>query len=135
MRYIHDNPVKGGRASLLEYRWSSFHEYTTEPQITDTSTINALLGSTESFYRFSTSGLPNAYYIKTGRSISEQDYREVAEAALYPLRCVQVKSLEKPPRNEALIKLADIGLSLKQIELVTGIPRSTVFKIIKKGRN
>ena len=135
MRYIHDNPVKGGRASLLEYRWSSFHEYMTEPQITDTSTINALLGSTASFYRFSTSGLPNAYYIKTGRSISEQDYREVAEAALYPLRCVQVKSLEKPPRNEALIKLADIGLSLKQIELVTGIPRSTVFKIIKKGRN
>lgn len=107
----------------------------TEPQITDTSTINALLGSTESFYRFSTSGLPNAYYIKTGRSISEQDYREVAEAALYPLRCVQVKSLDKPTRNEALVKLADIGLSLKQIELVTGIPRSTVFKIIKKGRN
>lgn len=119
----------------MGYRWSSFHEYMTEPQITDTSTINALLGSTESFYRFSTSGLPNAYYIKTGRSIFEQDYREVAKAALYPLRCVQVKSLEKPPRNEALIKLADIGLSFKQIELVTGIPRSTVFKIIKKGRN
>lgn len=107
----------------------------TEPWITDTTTINALLGNTENFYRFSTSGIPNAYYIKTGRSISEQDYREVAEATLYPLRCVQVKSMERPQRNEALLKLANAGLSLKQIELVTGVPRSTVFKIVKKGRN
>lgn len=135
MRYIHDNPIKGGHTSLPEYKWSSFHEYMTEPWITDTTTINALLGNTENFYRFSTSGIPNAYYIKTGRSISEQDYREVAEATLYPLRCVQVKSMERPQRNEALLKLANAGLSLKQIELVTGVPRSTVFKIVKKGRN
>lgn len=35
VRYIHDNPAKAGISSAPLYRWSSFHEYFSHPEICD----------------------------------------------------------------------------------------------------
>ena len=51
-RYIMQNPVKEGMASLLEYPWSSIGEYIGRPARCDTSVLLGMFASIDAFVEF-----------------------------------------------------------------------------------
>lgn len=121
VRYIHDNPVKAGISSAPLYRWSSFHEYFSHPEICDFDGVLDLFGGTEAFYLASTDGKPNSYFMPEGKHISDMDALEVAQALLDPHEPYQLKSLPKSERNRLLAVLRHRGFTIDQIARLTGI--------------
>lgn len=121
VRYIHDNPAKAGISSAPLYRWSSFHEYFSHPEICDCEGILNLFGGTEAFYLSSTDGKPNPYFMPEGKHISDMDALEVARALLAPHEPYQLKTLPKSERNRLLAVLRHRGFTIDQISRLTGI--------------
>lgn len=129
VRYIHDNPRKAGIGTLVSYKWSSFGEYITcKPRICHIDTVLSLAGGVEGFYALSTNASPNPYCFKRGNRISEEDCLEVAAATVEPIRLSEIKALERERRDGQLRALRNAGLTLKQIEMATGIGYGTVYK-------
>lgn len=129
VRYIHDNPAKAriGIASL--YRWSSFSEYMGYPGICKTDCVLGLLGNSQRFFAFSTSGEPNGYCFRYGAHVSDTDALEFAQALLKPYEPHYLNALPKGVRDDCIRKLKSEGFSIKQIVRLTGIGHCTIQKV------
>lgn len=129
VRYIHDNPAKAriGTASL--YRWSSFSEYMGYPGICMTECVLGLLGDSQRFFAFSTSGEPNRYCFRDGAHVSDIDALEFAQALLKPYEPHHLKALPKAVRDNYIRTLKNEGFSIKQIVRLTGIGHCTIQKV------
>ena len=53
---------------------------------------------------------------------------EVAREVLGPLTASELKSQEKARRNALLCELREAGLSVRQVERLTGIGRGTIMR-------
>ena len=133
VRYIHDNPAKAGIAAAQDYRWSSYGEYVGDPVICDTSLALDMLGGKEEFVRFHESGggAPGFYDVPSPR------LRLDDEAAIRLVRremggsiLSDVAKMGKPERDEALAEMRRLGLSVRQIQRLTGIG----FGIISRAK-
>ena len=131
VRYIHQNPEKAGLAKTDEYPWSSYREYTGEKAIASTSLILGMFGSVSEFERFHR-GLDHAACCideNRGRRVLDSDSAlHAARSAVEPFRVEEIAALPKPQRNQMLCKLKEAGLSLRQIERLTGVSKSVVSK-------
>lgn len=131
IRYIHDNPKKAGICSASDYPWSSFGEYAGAKGalgLTEVDVVLDMLGGADGFMAMSSESRPNEYCFRAGKRIPEEDVPEIARAALHPLNPKALKETFGAERARALLALRDAGLSLKQIERVTGIGRYAVQK-------
>ena len=126
VRYIHDNPRKAGICPAGDYPWSSFGEYLGKPTLTDVSTVLDLVGGVDGFLALMSSNQPNGYCFRTGRWVSDDDALEVARAVLHPADPSSVKESDDVERGRILLALREAGLTIKQIERVTGIGRYAV---------
>ena len=127
IRYIHLNPQKAGLAAYDEYPWSSHREYLmsarSRPHVTG-SVVGVLFPTPRSYLRLmeSTPSLPIApaqqprfarkIYAKFGTAIVQ------SVAGCAP---TELKSVSKPLRNEAILALRKQGLTVKQVQLLTGL--------------
>ena len=59
---------------------------------------------------------------------------DVARLALGELPAHEVKALPKAERDQRLLDLRDVGLSVKQIERLTGIGTCTISRVTNKLR-
>ena len=104
MRYIHNNPVKARTASAASYRWSSHHEFLGESlwgqRFANTRLLLGMLGGVDGFASFSLDELPPS----------------------------RLKSVERGRRDAVLLELKRAGLSIRQIERLTGIGRNIVAR-------
>ena len=134
MRYIHENPVKAGIGPIDSYPWSSYREYIGRPRICQTAFLLEMLGGVSSFRAFheryhdegqcldidsernATRGMPD------GRAI------EIAEAVLDGAALNDVKTFPPEQRTRCLRSLTRAGLTVRQIERLTGIGRNTVAR-------
>ena len=129
--YIHNNPVMALISDRQSYPWSSYKDYvgTTGFGITNTELVLGILGGIDGFVEISSrSGLkivdkPNGI-IKTDPLLIAYD--ELGED-LVP----RIASLERGRRDEALRRLRKRGLSVRQIEFITGIGKSTIARVTK----
>lgn len=131
VRYIHDNPAKAGISTASEYWWSSYREYVGNAKLTDTSIVLDMLGGVDAFVAFQASGADGFYRFAGGRRVAVDEMGEVAAAALSTsCGCAvgEVKALPKARRDECLAVLRDAGLSMRQIERLTGIGRKTIAR-------
>lgn len=136
VRYIHDNPVKAGVcATPDEYPWSSYHEYVGEPWISSVETVLDLLSGVDQFERFSLAPRPTGYCFMPGARVPEEDAGDVARSAIYPLTLADVKTVDGSERVRALSLMRDAGLSVRQIERLTGIGRYAIEKGLLLARN
>ena len=131
--YIHENPAKAGIWSGLDYPWSSYRAYVgdreaTDARLTDVRHVLDLVGGPDAFAQISAEARPSGYYFKIGARVPEEDVAEAARAAIYPLDPAELKSLEGPARNRALLAMRDEGLSVRQMERLTGIGRYAIEK-------
>ena len=128
-RYILNNPRKAGICPASQYRWSSYKAFFKEKTSLDLGFVKERFQTDEEYREF----------IGTANDDICLEYNETkhagdAEAGAIALvrECLgvssgsEVQSWEKGKRNEALRLLKDKGLSIRQIERLTGISRNTV---------
>ena len=128
VRYIHNNPAKAGMCSAGEYPWSSYHEYASGIQgIATVTLVLGMCGGREGFRAFQAEGGDDYRFGQRSR-IADGEAREVARRILGDIAPGDVKAMERPRRNALLFDLKDAGLSVRQIERLTGIGRGTIAK-------
>ena len=130
VRYIHDNPVRAGLGARGEYPWSSYREYVGAAGRTDTGLVLEMVGGVDRFVEFSEErGAP--YRFARRRRVPDDDASEVARSALEGVEPAAVRGLPRDERNRRLRALRSTGLSVRQVERLTGIGRWTITEATK----
>jgi len=137
LRYIHMNPQEAHVCSFSSYSWSSYREYLEQPKLTSVDHVLNIIGGKENFVAIhasetgagdnaGNSALAEHGAIRT--RINDEDMLEVAQSELGAIKLYDIKSLPKPERNVLLRRLYECGLSVRQIERLTGIGRSIISR-------
>lgn len=133
VRYIHQNPVKAGLSAVDNYPWSSYGEFVGKPSTCETSFVLGVFGGIEEFVRLhgdDTSGqcLDIPQPRRTAPSLPDEKERAAAERVLEKqgLTLEDIKGLDPARRNQVLVELKQTGLTVRQIERLTGVGRATV---------
>ena len=132
LRYIHQNPVKEGMTRTCEYRWSSYGEYLGEKDLAETELALGMFGSRQSFIDFHKTLDLTATCCDIDRArrlLSEEEARNVAAAVLGDIHLESIVGLERSARNDAIRKLRNAHLSVRQIERLTGVSRGIVARV------
>lgn len=133
--YIHFNPQKAGIANQQDYPWSSYREYTGKANSHSICSCDVLLnlfGGKKGFIAFHNghAGEDACMDVDTLRSatIAMPDERAIALAkgVLGGKKLSDLKSLPRAERNSCLEELRAAGLSIRQIERLTGISRGII---------
>ena len=128
VRYVHNNPERGGICPAEKYRWSSYSEYATDSGISKRDVVLDMLGGKEGFKEFCAAAPKVNYRFSGGARIPDDEMREVARAVLGDIPAYDVKTLPMGERNERLLALREGGLSVRQIERLTGIGAKTITR-------
>lgn len=132
VRYIHENPAKANVAAVTAYPWSSYREYTGTPVLCSTDFVLEVFGGVDNFVAFHQCehGSDSCLDVDGGgsasRAISEANGPEVAANVLGNLGLHKVKALPRKERNRIICGLKAAGLSIRQIERMTGIGRGVI---------
>ena len=128
VRYVHNNPEKAGVCRAEEYPWSSYSSYVTpgsSSELTiDTSAVLDLLGGEKNFAEFVAERGNCMYRPPSGKRLDDTEARDAATWVLGGTSPVEVKNLPVEHRNELLRELRAAGLSIRQIERLTGVGRN-----------
>ena len=134
VKYIHRNPCDLGGKHLQDYRWSSYREYLGETGRTNTAFVLDLFDSSiAEFVRFNEeTDEAAAGSLGTEDGIGSLDRAFFAAAdELGEDLLRSVKTLPRAERDACVGRLLDRGLSIRQIERLTGVSRGIVAKISK----
>ena len=138
-RYILRNPEKAGICPAAEYPWSSYRAYGNPPAFMDLQAIYSLLGDREQYDAYIGSDNEDVCMEYIAPVRDDNWARSVLHEYLGTESGTSLQKLGRGERNEALRLLKEKGLSVKQIERVTGISRNIVQRatagITKTGRN
>lgn len=131
VRYIHNNPVKAGICVVEDYPWSSFHEYIVGGTLAKTSYVLEICGGMEPFIEFSKSNAPSPASLKEPRiRLSDSSAVAIANSILektHPGKLVsEIKALPKERRDVYLIELRKAGISVRQVQSITGIGKHII---------
>ena len=138
--YIHYNPLKAGLEDECgtSYKWSSFHDYHRKKSLTDTNHVLKIIGGIEAFF-----DLHHNYNYKAAKWLDIDTIRirlpdDVARDIIFETcNCNTVADFQKlsiTQRNDFIILLHKKGISIRQLNRLTGVPRGIVERIIKKGQ-
>lgn len=131
VRYIHANPFNAGICPTDQYPWSSYREYasTEEPEFTDTGLILELLGGPVAFEAFINDIRCRPYRDPMRRFMDGDDGgRRTAQQIIGDIPLAALKTLSVERRNEFISMMRESGLSIRQIERLTGIGRNTIAR-------
>lgn len=132
LRYIHQNLVKTGICKIAsEYKDSSYNDYITtkENQLTDTGFVLEMM-SKEQFIRFNNE--PNndkCLEIEDTVRINDNEAKKIIYKISKCNSTAEFQALDVKARDKCLKELKEKGLSIRQIERLTGINRGLVLKI------
>ena len=128
-RYILNNPANAGLCSASAYPWSSYHDFGKNDRLTDTNIIKQIMGNDTDIATFLSQ--------ESESEITEpEEYRHTDAWAISVIReTLNIKSgtelqqLDKKQRNAALSILSSKGISIRQLERLTGITRGVIQNI------
>ena len=135
LRYIHQNPTKAGiENNIGKYFWSSYNEYLGKHGICNTKFALGFFGEDErkAVEEFKKFNYEESYdkcleYEKSLRIDDREASKMIME--LFGIKdTTEIQKFEKDKRDNSIQKLKDIGLSIRQIERLTGIS----FSIIRR---
>ena len=131
LRYIHDNPAKAGVAAVDEYPWSSYGEYRGRPGIADTEMVLGMLGGACGFLRFCGDKRFGSYCFRSTKRVPDEDALTVVRCTLGNIEPAELKKMPKEQRNRALQSLRAAGITVKQMERLTGIGHNAISRATK----
>ena len=135
IRYIHRNPTEGNVAPFETYRWSSYRQYMGMKGICEIQDIISMFGDRQTIRRFhevedDARGLVG---IKGPRHrLPDAEAAKIATSCFGDRFADEIPALPRNRRDEALKALFDKGVSIRQIERLTGIGRGIVQKACKR---
>lgn len=129
--YIHNNPVKAGISAIDRYVWSSYSDYLGNHGLADTKSVLDSFGSLDAFKEYHNRNCEHEYLecetdlatCDKGLEIIRKHYGTEFENTLI------VKQLCKSERNQIIHEMKKAGLSLKRIELLTGVSKDIVRRV------
>ena len=129
VRYIHNNPAKAGICPADQYRWSSWRSYTGWKGIVETDLVLELLGGAQAFRDFSTLEDDTEHLeFREKRRLNDQSAQEIIRNKLQLPSGTQLQEMDRESRDAALRMLKKEGLSVRQIERLTGINRGIITR-------
>lgn len=132
VRYIHENPAKAGVGTVAAYPWSSYSEYMGRPVLCTTDFVLGAFGGIDGFASFHHCEHANDPCLdvestrSTTRAMPESRAMAVAAEVLGSRKLHEVKELPRGERNRVLCAMKAAGLSVRQIERLTGIGRGVI---------
>ena len=129
VRYIHNNPVKAGICPADQYRWSSWKAYTGSASLVRADLVLGLAGGLDGFRAFSllddADGVEHLE-VMDRRRVSDTKAQMIIRDKLHLESGTRIQDLDRAGRDAALKKLKAEGLSVRQIERLTGINRGVI---------
>ncbi len=138
VRYIHLNPRDLIGLKPEEYKWSSYRQYLAgEEGICDTKLVLDAIGGRDALVRFHDVGANElAFYEEPPRRLAISD----AEACMIAKReygrqfADEIVNMGKQRRDSALRRLYSMGITIRQMERITGIGRGIIQKAVSERR-
>ena len=131
LRYIHQNPEKAGICPTVAYPWSSYRSYIRGSGIASRELALSLLGGIEEFEAFHRN-LENDTVLSClldGDTLSEEELEDVARDVLCGVNPQDIRTFSPSERREFIRELKRAHLTVRQIENLTGISRSTISRV------
>lgn len=134
IRYVHFNPQKAGICPYGAYRWSSHLDYVErDPDIAtvDLAFVRFAFTRVRDYQTFMNASNVVVVRPSTGGRIDEDEALDVGISLvrLFGLsELSDVKSLDKTKRNEVLAAMRGAGLSIRQIQRLTGVGEWSIRK-------
>ena len=134
LAYIHHNPQKAKIAAYNEYKWSSYREYFGMARFCATSFVEALFDGPSDYGQFHANFRDDQTVADVDRprsatrAMPDSMALSIARDVLGRVDVSELKRLEKPRRDSLLARLKEAGLSIKQIERLTGIGRGAIAR-------
>ncbi|MBO5153827.1 MAG: transposase [Eubacterium sp.] len=139
VKYIHFNPTKAGmeEAPGASYPWSSFYDYRDQFNgLTDISLVLDIVGGTEHFQVLHTIGSDD-------KCMDIDQFRkrlpdDVAKDIIYQIsKCsssTEFQKLSLEARNQYIALIHEKGVSIRQLNRLSGIPRGVIERVLAKHR-
>lgn len=139
LRYIHQNPCKAGLEATPghSYPWSSFYEYKKGTSIlVNTEYIFNLLGGKDNFLKLhEMKDESDCLDIdKTKRRIPDDVAKEIIFTECHCANVTEFQNLSLLERNKSILTLYKKGISIRQLNRLTGIPKGVIDRIVTKGQ-
>lgn len=134
IRYVHFNPQKAGICPYGAYRWSSHLDYVErDPKIAtvDLALVRLAFPRVRDYKAFMDASNGTVVRPPSGGRIDEDEALDVGTALVRSLGLSglsDVKSLNKTKRNEVLAAMRGAGLSIRQIQRLTGVGEWSIRK-------
>ncbi|MBO4390027.1 MAG: transposase [Lachnospiraceae bacterium] len=125
-RYILNNPEAAGICPASEYRWSSYHLYGNRRSFVNTTLLFSWIGDWEHYVAFMDQENHDKCPDYDYRTNDDDWAKETLYETLGLISGSELKAYSKAKRDEALRQLRRAGLTIKQIERLTGIGRGIV---------
>ena len=134
-RYILNNPVKAHISQVNKYEWSSYREFGRSGALTDTAILVKLIGDKSKLDAFL---LENTDYegIEFQPSRHDDDWAlEMIRKTLGVESGTALQQMTRAERDENLAKLKEKGISVRQLERLTGINRNVIQRAKRVNEN
>lgn len=139
IRYIHQNPLKSGLETIPgeNYRYSSMYDYIHNiDDIVSPSHINELFGSYDNFFEFhktnETTDYMDIHNIK--RRLPDDVARQIIIDICNCSTTMQFQALSYTKQKDYVILLNKKGISVRQLNRLTGIPKGLIVKFLNKNK-
>ena len=140
VRYIHHNPQVAGVCGHRDHEWSSFRAYLEGHPHLEADTVLDMLGGTKAFVAFHDDVADDQKLMEFAtygdvlssrrKAVSDGDAIEMAKRLCGDEFANSIAAAPKRERDAALGRLRGIGLSVRQIERLTGIGRGIIQKCV-----
>lgn len=125
-RYILRNPEKAGICPAADYPWSAYTEYVNTPVLVDTAPVINLFGSKADLYSYLQTENDDLCMELSFSPKGDTTAASIMRELLGISSGTELQAYEKGARDQALCQLKAAGLSIRQIERLTGISRGIV---------
>ncbi len=127
-RYILTNPERAGLGPASAYPWSSYSQYGDEDAIADTRLLRELIGDEAQYIAFLAAEADDRCMEYEAPRRDDEWAKEVLCKYLSAKSGTVLQGYERGARNAALRVLKEKGLSVRQLERLTGINRGVIQK-------
>lgn len=137
VRYIHFNPTKAGleTAPGSAYKWSSYTDYLhLNPNLTDTAFVLRLIGGVDNFKSLHRNEPEDGTLFdieKLRKRLTDDIALEIISDLCQCQSPADFQKLSLYKREENLKKLHDEGISIRQLNRLTGTPIGIIQRLVK----
>lgn len=142
VRYIHLNPRDRDCGDFRDYEWSSYRQYANPEGIhpvkcCETAFVLGVFDGVAQFRAFHEIGNDAVAILEEKPQrprISDAEAREIAIKFCGESFGDKIAASSKQERDKAIVRLYAMGVSIRQLERLTGIGRGIIQTAVKKGR-